>query len=104
VGVLLQGSPRRTDEAVVSGNICISTEQNQFVSNSAEANPGNIDYFSLEDEKLQELASDTLAVLRGCTISVIEDLNGREQDAGKYKSYLNRIETILGRKGVSFSN
>lgn len=70
----------------------------------AETNPGNIDYFSLEDEKLQELTSDMLAVLRGCTISMIQELNRRKQDAGKYKSYLKRVDAVLTEKGVSLPN
>ncbi len=75
-----------------------------FVEIPAETNPGNIDYFSLEDQKLQELPSDILAVLHGCTISIIQDLNGREQDASKYNFYLKRIAAALTKKRVRLPN
>jgi len=100
----MQGYSRRSDEAVARGAKSVCNKQIFFVEIPAETNPGNIDYFSLEDEKLQGLTSDILAVLRGCTISIIQDLNGRKQDAGKYKSYIKRVDAALTKKGVVLPN
>lgn len=92
---------RRAAEDLARKAILDCNKQNYFVTTTAETSHGSVDYFSMEDGELQELTSDILAVVHGCTKSIIKYLEERGLDASKYQSFLQKIDTNLEKKGQS---